>query len=509
VPGLAAAASAAVTWLATRHGPGLTPDSLSYLLLARSLRAGEGFLFLGRPEAHFPPGYPAALAVAGALAGDELAGARWLAAACAALCGGMAVLAVQRSRPGTRAPALAAAGLLICSPALLGLRGMAWSETLFLPLLLAAWVLLARLLGERSHRTLAAVVALLGAAALTRYAGLAFVVGASLTLGLARGRDRRERLREAGFLLLAASAPLAAWLVRNALRAGSAADRQLAWHPLELQQLFAAFGALGELIAGETRVALLAAGLAVLALGWGAAQAFASAGAPGAAPPLLRVMGVSCACYVVFLTASLSLADADTPLDPRILAPVGVAGGLGLALAAGRLTRTGQAAPVLLLALALSAVPADLAALARLQADGEGFASATWRESALVAAASALPRGPALVSNAHDFLAWRVGRAARRVPARFARTTATARPEFPGELAQLCRELTDGRAALVWFDAVDWAWDLPDRGSVESACGRPPSAAFADGVLFERPGGAAASATRAESGCPPAATRQD
>src|SRR5262245_56891711 len=47
-------------------GPGLSPDSLKYLLLADSLAERRGFALLGVPASHFPPGYPALLALAGA-----------------------------------------------------------------------------------------------------------------------------------------------------------------------------------------------------------------------------------------------------------------------------------------------------------------------------------------------------------------------------------------------------------------------------------------------------------
>ena len=54
------------TWVATRHGPGLSPDSVTYLSAARNLAAGRGYVDLtGQANTTFAPGYPAVLAAGG------------------------------------------------------------------------------------------------------------------------------------------------------------------------------------------------------------------------------------------------------------------------------------------------------------------------------------------------------------------------------------------------------------------------------------------------------------
>ena len=60
------AAVALVSW-ATVRGPGLSPDSLVYALLARSLARFDGFRRFGTAASHFPPGYPTLLALIGAV----------------------------------------------------------------------------------------------------------------------------------------------------------------------------------------------------------------------------------------------------------------------------------------------------------------------------------------------------------------------------------------------------------------------------------------------------------
>ena len=52
--------------VATRKGPLLSPDSITYLSAAQHLRAGEGLTdFTGRPLAVFGPLYPILLSVGG------------------------------------------------------------------------------------------------------------------------------------------------------------------------------------------------------------------------------------------------------------------------------------------------------------------------------------------------------------------------------------------------------------------------------------------------------------
>lgn len=70
--------SLAVTIVATRQGPGLTPDSAYYIAAARSIDAGRGVRTMtGAALTHFPPGYPAVLSVAGLAGLDPLRAARW------------------------------------------------------------------------------------------------------------------------------------------------------------------------------------------------------------------------------------------------------------------------------------------------------------------------------------------------------------------------------------------------------------------------------------------------
>ena len=141
---------------------GITPvlDETSYLTLAGSLAAGEGWTSNFRP-----PLYPAFLA--GFIAtGAGPGAARIVQALLATLCL-LPIYALGRS-VGGRASARLATGLVAFDPVLTGFSHLLWTETLYLTLLLPALALLvsdAR--GERAGRWLAAGL-LLGAGSLAR-----------------------------------------------------------------------------------------------------------------------------------------------------------------------------------------------------------------------------------------------------------------------------------------------------------------------------------------------------
>ena len=110
------------------------------------------------------------------------------------------------------------------SPSLQIVFTYAWSEVVFIPLSLAAYLYLQRYLlndGGDSRRELYAVVLLLGLATYTRYVGLAFFSAAALAL-LVYGRGNpTERLRTVAVATLAYLAILAPMLLRNFAVSGS------------------------------------------------------------------------------------------------------------------------------------------------------------------------------------------------------------------------------------------------------------------------------------------------
>src|SRR5262249_61066274 len=126
--------AASLAFWSTRSGLGLSPDSLKYVLLARSLTGRQAFDLFGAPAAHYPPGYPALIAAIGADGPGSLGRLRILPVLLFALTTGLVMLVA--SRAGGRRAAILAVLLFLGSPGLLAVHAMLWTGPLFLALIL-------------------------------------------------------------------------------------------------------------------------------------------------------------------------------------------------------------------------------------------------------------------------------------------------------------------------------------------------------------------------------------
>jgi hypothetical protein len=136
-------------------------------------------------------------------------------------------------RPRTSWWAVAAAGLLVLSPALLIYQGIVWKDVLFANLALAGFVLLARVvrdwtpLGPRPWLCLSGVVVLLALAALVRQNGIiAAPIAAGVLAWTVRGQGRQASAvwGIGGLVAVIVAALVIGWLVRPANAAKMDAD---------------------------------------------------------------------------------------------------------------------------------------------------------------------------------------------------------------------------------------------------------------------------------------------
>jgi len=195
---------AVLAWYLTTPGVGTGNDDAVYLLLARSLREwGYADLFyVGTPaQAQYPPGYPAFLALLGAIGGEQPA--VFVAANILLSVTGLALVfdVVRRHDPLV---ALLGLVFLAIDPLLLELAGAFRSEPLFMALTAGSLWLLAHPGPGRRAEGWAVAAAI--AAALTRSVGVALLAGIGLSW-LAR-----RRWRAVAGLGLAAGLTVGSWL---------------------------------------------------------------------------------------------------------------------------------------------------------------------------------------------------------------------------------------------------------------------------------------------------------
>lgn len=221
---LICAMSLALVGYAVKTGtPLIYDDEREYVELAQNVRAGEGFQLDGTPTAYRTPAWPLVLAVFLAL--GLPVGLLSLVSA-AAMIGTAVVAAVLGARIGGSNWGALAGVAVLAYPVNVYTATTLYPQAMASLLVVSLW-LLAYLIAERRtmgehgsavmYVVLGLVAALLALAVPTlAFTGVVVVLWVVLT---ARG----DRLRAAGYGLVALAAPLAAWMTRNAVTVGTPA----------------------------------------------------------------------------------------------------------------------------------------------------------------------------------------------------------------------------------------------------------------------------------------------
>ena len=464
-------------------GPGLDPDTMSYIGAAQSLARQHAFRI---PMAswddadsttslgHFPPGFSLVIAIPVALGAAPVQAARAVMALSAFATVALAVWLVG-GVAGAGAGALAGL-LLMVSPSFAFDHWQVISEPLCLALLLATLALMTRSARPVTYGLAAA------AAGIVRYAAVS-ATGAVALWAWAQGGDVRARLRRA----VVAAAPSVllqtAWTVRTAIEAGEL--RSFGVRGSLGPSVRELAGTLGRWLAPLVPsgwVQALAAVAVVVAVG---AVVASRRGAPRgtgelAASRLVAAAGVLAACYAALVVFSRLFVDLTIPFDERLLSPfivlveVAAVAALGAAWARLRPKWRGVVAAAAALWLAASAV-ATFRAVRDALDGGWGYASDEWRGSALGAWLRGPGRRYALFSNNSATAFFLTGRPTRSLPE-------TLEPDSVSGFGEVLRAR---HGVLVRFP-----FDLEDVASPDSLAkrlGLIEMARFADGLVWAAP----------------------
>jgi energy-converting hydrogenase Eha subunit E len=497
---LIGALAAALLLYATPWGLGLGGDSYYYVSGAQSLLAGQGFSHptaggSTRPITHFPPLYPALLAAVASLGSNVLDAAR-ITHALLFAANVLASACFLWTATGRRMWAAVGISLIALSPAGLSVHSWLLSEPMFIvAVLLGLWSVMRFILtGSRTMLVAAGIWA--GLAALVRYAGIGLLGGMALAVLVHKDSRGRAKLTDIGLLVSVGLAGPALWGLRNVILTGASTNRSLSLHVPTMDKLNEGLTTIGGWLIpfhfGE--VLALAAAIGVMAATTlGAMSLLVSRGAPRAAKPVRAAILVTLSFLIAYLTvlsASLSLADASTPLDSRILLPVFVVGvilivcilhGFSPGLAGRWLFRA-----ILILALVAAsalALKRDLSSIADSRAFGLGFASPDWRHSQIIRWIDALDPAVPLYSNEVDAVYLLTGRQAFQVPIRWDPVRAAPREDYEQQLAAMRERIADQGAALVLFDTLaEQQGALPSEA--ELAEGLQTAFRAADGVVY-------------------------
>ena len=489
VAGLVAAAG--VWIISAPPGPALDPDAASYLGAAESLAHGRGYRIpiadwrsadSTSALAHFPPGYPTALAAAIAVGATPARAGRIVNAA-AAFVSVAAAAALVTSVAGLLAGLSLAAALLVMHAVVI-VHLSVLSEPLFLACLVCAVVGMERFRRAPNESARLGAAALAGAAAagavLVRYAGIAAVAAVVLWCAAPQA-SVRVRLRRALVAALPAAVLFGAWVARSYFISGPRSIRTLGEYGGFGDTLAMGFSTLvawlvpltsDDTLPGRNWIALclLAALMLVVARGALAARRTPAAG-------VLAALATLAGCYAAVLVASRLLADPGIPFDERILVPLFLLVAIGVAITVAAWWRGARriargVAAILLVAWFAASFRASEDDVEWVLENGSDFAQAQWTASPLLAWARANAARRPLYSNWPAAIVFHLHRAARETP--------------NDSTAALLRAFADTvrvRAGIVL------AFDQPSPDQIGvAALARAPGlravARFADGTAF-------------------------
>jgi len=488
---------------ATGLGIGISPDSVIYLDAGRNLAQGRGLIAItGRsiessPLTHYPPLYPASLALISKTGVTLETAARWLNAI---LFGtniflvGLALMFCARN--SFWLPVLGAF-LTLTAPDILASHSVALTEPLYVALTLGGVLLLASYLQNGGRRLLLMAAILIAASCLTRYVGLATIgAGAIALLILERSNNKpgrfalsfrnesfRRRVVDALIFVAACCLSMAVLAIRNALKSGAASDRELVFHPVKSQQIVAAFSTMAQwLLVGKVRVdlrfiafiiqILVMAGLTIFVMS--KRRAHQNDGRE-AGSKLPHVLIIFIAAYLILWLVTMTFLEADDVLDSRSLLPVHFAAlVLGLWLTRQLYDRALKAGPIrisfLVLALLLAGSYTFRGArwLKLVKADGQGYASRSWRESPTMAEIRKLPAAIPVYTNAIDAVYYLSGRRALDLPPRIIRGTGRPNQQYENDVERMKTDIQAHNGVLVYFHAFPERWVLPSESELRS-----------------------------------------
>lgn len=480
-------------------GPGLDPDAVSYLGAGLSAAHGYGFRV---PEgawdapdttsalAHFPPGFPALIALGVRNGADARNAARFIEAAAAAI----AVIAVSLTAGAASGPiaALTAALLLMLTPAMVVVHASVLSEPLFLALVASFTMVMARAPAgaaePRAHlRRLATLSVIAAFAALVRYAGLALIGAIGLEVLLThRQAPLGPRVRNAALSMLLPVVPFGWWTLSRPARTEGVAVRHVGLYLDGLgATLWEGAMTLGRWLnpsqESESVWRVMPGAIAVLiGLVLLARRAWPVTPEPGRR--VVRSAGIVATCYLGLVGASRLLADGHIPLDDRLLSPVMLLAAPVLAVLCVAFWGDARIDGVRRMIVA-GIVVSWLWGASEIghwwwsiyAEDGGDFASRDWALSPTLAQLASVPPGTPIYTNWPAAIWFHTGRATRFMPQSPDAVTA----------AKWGEQVARSGGVVLFFgtngpDVVEPERTLRDSGLVKRA-------SFADGSLWGAP----------------------
>lgn len=470
--------AAGVVLINSPWGLGVYHDAAYYVSAGQNLLDGNGLTIFGgggavKPLAHYPPLFPIMLAVVSASGFEMTMAARILIAL---LFGANIALAGYLIQSVTQKAwiAITVSTLLLLSPVVAGVHTMVMSEPAYLLLSTLALTFMIKYQFHFNPRWLYLSGFLSGAAYITRYIGFSVIgagIAAILILEPAGWRKRGKSLFR--YLSMAMILPLT-WMGYNALTSGVITNRQFGYHPPDLEQV----QLLLDQIVGwflpwsfRTRydMIILLISCTGVYLIWRALHRSQRVEAHRSLSAGLSVLLLYILIYLVALLISITVFDASTPINDRILSPIFfsslLVGGI-MSGAISSLLRPPKMIAIATLGLALgvlilnSYLSTTMDQWQQLRTDGIGYNSRTWQESPTIQWVSELPPGTTIYTNEALAVQFLTIQQPYFVPEQYDPAQANQRSDYQSNLDLMRTRLQNDQGILIIFHPASTRMEL-------------------------------------------------
>jgi hypothetical protein len=353
-----------------------------------------------------------------------------------------------------------------------------------------------RHLATRNYLLLVGASLSAGLAITTRYAGLTILPPMIITVFFLAAAPLKTRIRECLIIGGIGICPLALWLLRNWMVAGSAANRSLAFHPLkhsEFKDIANALVAFWLPFSGSTylKIIFLLFGACLVLTGIVLAvksRRCEQSERISAGMPMFTAVFIT--TYLLFLCAYNSFMNPAVDLSTRVLSPVYAPAIILVICVAYKLSSLGTRVPLwrgfLFLSFALIAMNAKHAAsfASARHSDGSGFGSRAWAGSKTIEYLKNSSAVRTTYSNGIDAVYFLTKKEALRIPAKIDPTTGKSNLDFEREINSMRFELLQNRAVLVYLDKITWRWYLPTKDELNNVYKLPVLSQLDDGTIY-------------------------
>ncbi len=481
----------------SRYGAGVSPDAVNYISVAKSLLSGNGYLLYGgAPLVLAPPLFPTILALLGLIGIEPLIGARFLNAI---IFGSIILISGRLFRIYVRSNMLVMLGAVavLLSVPLLQVSIMAWTEPLFILLVVLFFFCLQRLLSEARVFPFFLISVLAALSCLQRYAGIALVMTGFVIIIFSVPKNIFLHKLKCGIIFCAVSCtPIFIWFIRNYIFTSTLTGyRPLSSYTLR-QNIFSMLDVLTNwFVPHEIPFLIRVAGMGLIVSALAILILFSRYSLKRHDEERVErpwAEGVFVLVYLIFLIFSQTRFTLQL-VDYRYLAPVYIFIILFMLVGAEDIScwwnaRVKNKKPVdriIIFAFCFWLIYPFVGVVSRvsdyIKNGAGGYNTVAWRESPLVEWLKTHPLDGTIYSNAADAVYFFTNRKAQWSPFRSGSWTAESKRE---DLLRFKETLTlDKKAYLVWFDIGERGM-LYDIRDLRSAIELKRVTVFTDGAVY-------------------------